>query len=103
MSPVEAVAHLTAAGVVKPSIKRGIVAGERGFYVVSGVKSIGHGVTLRDALAHAGFPAPDVSQFANEGCAVKLGSAEVATARSATMATRIARALNVYKPGPRGY
>jgi len=35
--------------------------------------------------------------------AVMRGQEHIATAVSSTMAQRIARALNVYKPGPRGF
>lgn len=48
-------------------------------------------------------PLPRLLQFVAVKCAVMRGREHIATATSTTMATRIARALNQYKPGPRGY
>ena len=46
---------------------------------------------------------PKPSLFVYVGRNIMLGAVHVATACNVTMARRIARALNLVKPGPKGY
>jgi len=46
---------------------------------------------------------PKQSLFVAVRRAIMRGSECIATAKSHTMARRIARALNIYKPGEKGY
>ncbi len=48
-------------------------------------------------------PPPPDPKFVQVGLGVMMGALCVATARSVTMAKRIANALNFYKPNDRGY
>ena len=59
------------------------------------------GRSIRDALRRGGFT--NAVGFTALGTSVMLAEENVCTARSLTMARRIANALNSYKPGDRGF
>lgn len=75
-----------------------LVAIGGGWHVVRGPKLLGVGVTVREALESVGIDLPTVrTKFSNFGQTVKLGDQFIATARSPSMARRIAAALTFYK------
>lgn len=71
-----------------------------GWHVLKGLDLLGSGLTPREAL-EAGAVAIDLplvrSKFSNFGDKVVLGDQWIATARSPSMARRIAAALTFYK------
>jgi hypothetical protein len=97
----EAMQILRAAQLQAPSIVR--PAGSTTFYIFSRTKQVCHGGSIKDALEAGGFlPAPHPpAPFVAEYMEVRWKGAEVCTARSASMARRIANALNEYAPDPK--
>ena len=98
MKREQAEEHLRAAGVQNPAaLFEGLE-----WTIWSGNKILGKGATLRLALESAGHPPPP-PPFEYFGGEILCGAETVARARSVTMARRIVNALNLYKPGPKGY
>jgi hypothetical protein len=101
----QALRILTEAGVYLPSVVPG--RGRGGFYIFSSMLEIGHGETIDAALADSrrrgevpDFP-PSPPYWAEKKDVTRSGVV-VATAKSSTMAQRIANALNLYNPNARG-
>lgn len=97
---------LSSASVFCPAIVPG-VAGGGGFYVFSGMKILGHGGTIEEALESAranGFvpDVPPAPPYRANGKEVLRRGEVLITCASMTLAARVANALNVYNPNERG-
>jgi hypothetical protein len=76
------------------------------FYLFSGDRMLGRGLTIKQALNDGEFlPVPEkvVIPYVAEGLDVRKGGEHVAIAKTRNGALRIANALNRYVPGKQGY
>ena len=101
MRQVDAMAHLVDCGVVEPRVDWNPAA--RQWCIFEGERILAKDAVLRIALDRAGYPKLTPKIFAARGSRIFLDADSVAVARSGTMAQRIAKALNTYRPGPKGY
>ena len=101
MDNKRAVQILRDSGVYMPAI----VPSLGGFRVYSGLTLLGSGATIDSAMERAGMlppPIPPAPIFYAEGVEVRRLEGLVATAKSKSLASRIANALNSYMPDRRG-
>ena len=96
---------LTAGQVFCPAVVPGLGGG--GYYVFSGMKVLGHGVTIEAAVADAranghieNIPPPP--PFRAKGREVTRRGEVLFVCPTSTMASRVANALNLYNPNERG-
>lgn len=89
--------HLLGAGWYAVQVSGKCVLGR------DGVGILHEGESWRDAFHLAGADLPERGRFVGHGTSVLRGEESVAVTRSGSMARRIAAALNLYKPGARGY
>lgn len=101
MTPEKALEILRERGVKEPSITADREMQPPRFDVRSAGVLLAHGHSIRDAMRRGGFTRPP--GFTGQGTSVMCGEEQIATARSSTMARRIANALNLYSPGERGF
>ena len=103
MDNVKALRILHDAHIHLPSIVPGLGSG--GIYIFSGMKVLAHGTDVEDAMRKGGFIPPSFPQspafYAKERTVMRSDQV-IAQASSATMAQRIANALNFYAPNKKG-
>ncbi len=95
MKSADAIAHLEAAGVAHPAVIWNDA--RREWTVFSGERVLATHPVLRNALKFAGYPIAAIQRYGARGIHVYKADEQVATASTASMATRIAKALNVWR------